>query len=145
GIAAAQVDRDSNFVSAQVALEGKYHLDLDWLLGSRIGWRKITPDEGRTAPSARIVEAALTTAFDGRDPAAARASAVRVSTEFATAYRKSFGEGDGVRTGYSTRLVIDGSGWLTVGGGFMLYQHGLLFQVKSDFAPIPLEQYLEIG
>jgi len=145
GIAAAQVDRDSDFVNAQVALEVEYHLDLDWLLGGRLSWHKITPDEGRTAPSARIVEAALTTAFDGRDPAAVRASAVRVSTEFATAYRKSFAEGDGVRTGYSTRLVIDGSGWLALGGGFMLYQHGLLFQVKSDFAPIPLEQYLEIG
>ncbi len=145
GIAAAQVDRDSNFVSTRAALLIDYHLDLDWLLGARLSWHKITPDVGRAAPSARIVEAALTTAYDGRDPAAVRASAVRVSTEFATAYRKSFAEGDGVRTGYSTRLVIDGSGWLAVGGGFMLYQHGLLFQVKSDFAPIPLEQFLEIG
>lgn len=145
GIAAAQVDRDSNFVGTRAALLIDYHLGLDWLLGGRLSWHKITPDEGRAAPSARIVEAALTTAFDGRDPAAVRASAVRVSTEFATAYRKSFAEGDGVRTGYSTRLVIDGSGWLAVGGGFMLYQHGLLFQVKSDFTPIPLEQFLEIG
>lgn len=145
GIAAAQIDRDSDFVSTQAAMLAGYHLNLDWLLGGRLSWRKITPDEGRTAPSARIVEAAMTTAFDRRDQSAPRANAVRVSSEFATSYRKSFAEGDGVRTGYSTRLAIDGSGWLAVGGGFMLYQHGLLFQVKSDFTPIPLEQFLEIG
>ncbi len=64
---AVQSDRDSAFVSAKLQVGAMYHISELWQIGSTFSWEKITPDEGRLSPSARIAGVTLKTAFQKRD------------------------------------------------------------------------------
>ncbi len=145
GATARQSDRDSSFISARLGAAIAYHVNLDWLVGSEFSWQKITPEEGRRSPSARIVEAALSTTFDSRSSVDPGVPGVRLASEFATSYRKSFASGQPVETGYTKRFKLDGTGWLKLGRSWVISQRLLAFEVRSDFDPLPSEQMIEIG
>ncbi len=145
GVTARQSDRDSSYISARLGTAVAYHVNLDWQVGSEFSWQKITPEEGRISPSARILEAALSTTFDSRRSTNPGVPGVRLTSEFATSYRKSFASGQPVETGYTKRFSFDGTGWLKLGRSWMVSQRILAFEMRSDFDPLPDEQLTEIG
>jgi len=141
----AQSDRDSAYVSAKIQAGAMYHLSEQWQIGSTISWEKITPDEGRDSPSARIAGVTLKTAFQKRDRLRSTRKGVAVTTEFGSLYRKSFDSGNDISTGYSTTIKAKGELWQPLGRRWIVYQRLMPFQIRSDFDPIPTEQLMEIG
>lgn len=140
-----QSDRDSAYVSAKIQAGAMYHLSEQWQIGSMISWEKITPDEGRVSPSARIAGVTLKTAFQKRDRLRTTRKGLVVTTEFGSLYRRSFDSGSDVSTGYSTVIKAHGELWQPFGNKWVFYQRLVPFQIRSDFDPIPAEQLMEIG
>ncbi len=144
-VALSQMDRDSSFINATLSVGLLGHLGADWQVGASGSWSKITPDAGRASPSARILAANFTTAFDGRDTEAIPRRGFRVLTLFGSSYRKAFAAGGAVTTGYSRDLRLSSEFWLPLGRSYYWYQRVSAFEVRSDFVPIPREQLIEIG
>ncbi len=142
---AGQSDRDSAFVSAKLQVGAMYHVSELWQIGSTFSWEKITPDEGRLSPSARIAGVTLKTAFQKRDRVKATRRGLAVLTEFGSLYRRSFDSGSDVSTGYSTIIKARVELWQPIARRWVVYQRITPFQTRSDFDPIPTEQLTEIG
>ncbi|MGB5106645.1 MAG: POTRA domain-containing protein [Candidatus Zixiibacteriota bacterium] len=141
----AQSDRDSAFISAKITAGLQFYFNDHLKIGSVFSWEKITPEEGQNSPSARIIGASLTTSYDRRDNIRAPKSGVRVATEFGSLYRRSFAEGGDVSTGYSTLIKANIELWQPAAQKWVLYQSVAPFQIRSDFAPIPVEQLIDVG
>jgi hypothetical protein len=141
---ALQRDRDSSFIEAKAAAGLTYHLGLDWSIGSQVSWQKITPDEGRSTPSARILEVTILTDYAAPAIEASRPR-FHLTTEIASSYRKSLVAADAITTGYTSRLLARTEGWYPLTQTITIYQRVAAFQTTSDFVPIPAEQLFEIG
>ena len=141
----SQSDRDSAFVSAKIEAGLQFYLNDRFRAGTAFAWEKITPEEGQTTPSARIVGVRLTTSFDRRDDIRNTRRGVLISTEFGSNYRRAFSAASEVSTGYATLLRASLEFWQPASRRWVLYQRMAPFQVRSDFDPIPVEQLIDVG
>ncbi len=144
-MSAVQSDRDSAFVSGKLRFGATYHAGEQLTMGAAISWEKITPEEGRTSPSARIAGVTLSTSYQDRDDIRATKHGVLLRTDFGSMYRKSFDQGSDVSTGYSTNINASLELWRQIAKRWVVYQRMVPFQIRSDFSPIPKEQLYEIG
>lgn len=141
----AQEDRDSSFISTSITTGIAYRAGTHWSFGSEFGWEKVTPEEGYTTPSARVLTVALASGYDGRDNIYRTLGGAKLNYRFASSYRREFGAQDSVTSGYSTELSADLHYWQRLGDNLTLYSRLLAFQAGSDFDPIPLDQLISVG
>jgi outer membrane protein assembly factor BamA len=140
-----QEDQDSAFISTGTRASVEYLVDTRWSVGAEIGWAKVTPEENRLSPSARVLSVALLSAYDHRDQAVQTISGELLDYRLSSSYRREFGRDDGVRTGYSTELAADLRFWRPLARSLVGYCRLQAFQTKSDFEPIPPDQLVPIG
>lgn len=140
---ASQSDRDSSFLTARLGAGVTYHLNQRWSMGTAISWERITPEEGKLSPSARSIEAAFRSGYDGRDDLRNTRKGLKAVSEIGSIYRKSYT--DGVASGYSSTLRGSLEVWQPLNGRLLIFQNVRPFQIRSDFDPIPAEQLQEIG
>jgi outer membrane protein assembly factor BamA len=141
----SQEDRDSSFVSTSVNLGADYGFGERWSLGSRFEWEKITPEEGRPTPSARLLSVGLNVRFDGRDDIRRTTKGFYVTQQLKSSYRRSFETGGDIASGYSTHLDASLLFWRQVRRGLVFFQKVSAFQISSDFAPLPVDQLIPVG
>lgn len=141
----SQEERDSAFVSTAAAASLSYHAGSSWLTGAGITWQKTTPPENEKTPSARSYGLELTTAYDIRDDRRDPRAGAWLQFGFASRYRKSFDLGDSLTGGYGSTIRADLQHWLRLGANSSAYNRLQLFQVNSDFDPLPLEELLPVG
>lgn len=143
--ALSQDDRDSSFVATSIAATVDYHLADQWSVGGVFRWDKITPEENRITPSARLLSIGLTNRYDHRDDIRRTTRGLFLEQSLVSAYRQSFAADGGISSGYSTRLEGEMKLWKPLGNDLVWYQRGYLFQIKSDFNPVPVEQLVQVG
>ncbi|MCK4857943.1 MAG: BamA/TamA family outer membrane protein [candidate division Zixibacteria bacterium] len=143
-LALAQEDCDSSYISMRAQVGIDYRLNTSWRAGLDLSWEKITPEEDKTTPSARILSVGLISSFDSRDDIFRTLNGALLRYRFLSSYRRSFAENES-SGGYATELDADMRLWRRLGGALSLLGRLHTFQIRSDFDPIPRDQLLPIG
>ncbi|MFH2055892.1 MAG: BamA/TamA family outer membrane protein, partial [bacterium] len=138
----SQEERDSVFVTTNASAALSYHAGSHWLTGVGFNWQKTTPPEGNRVPSARSYGLELTSTYDCRDDRYDPRSGFWLQFGFGSRYRKSFSVGDSLSSGYGSTVRADFNHWLKVRKGSSVYSRLQLFQVTSDFEPLPVEELI---
>lgn len=145
GLNLSQEERDSAYVTTGIASSLDYHAGPDWLVGAGITWEKVTPPEGGEIPSARTYGFRLTTTYDQRDGRFDTRAGALLHFSFDSHYRKSFAAADSVVSGYGSVIAGDLHHWLRLQKQTSLYNRLQLFQVTSDFSPVPADLLVAVG
>jgi outer membrane protein assembly factor BamA len=141
----SQEDRDSSFVTTTATLASDYHFSDEWSVGGSLRWDKVTPEANQPGPSARLLSVGLSNRFERRDSVERTRRGIKIEQRFVSSYRRQFPLTGGVSSGYSTRLEGEVRLWRPLGRSLVWYQGGYVFQIQSDFSPIPTDQLTSIG
>ncbi len=145
GVVLAQEERDSAFVTTSIGASLDYHAGSGWLTGLGVSWEKVTPPEGGQTPSARTYGVEISTNYDQRDNQRDPRAGVWLQFGLSSHYRKSFSAGDSLTGGYGSSIEADLRHWLRLVRQTSVFNRLRIFQVNSDFSPLPSDLLYAVG